>query len=95
MSASKLIDVVANLGSLDPKLTIYVAKPWTFDSDAVVAREPDQGGVPEEAESQNAEYFIEVFIATEFLDGWAAAQRRSFSMREQCERLIQYAVHDA
>lgn len=95
MSTSKLIDIVASLGSYDPEFTIYAAKPWTCDSDAVVAHEPDQGGLPREAESCGAEYFIEVFVAKEFLEGWIAAEGRPTSDREQCERLIRYAVHDA
>jgi len=90
-----LLDVVANLGAHDPESTIYVAKPWTCDSPAIVAREPDQGDSPLEAESCNAEYFIEVFVAKDFLEGWIAAENRYTSTREQCERLIHYAVYDA
>jgi hypothetical protein len=95
MSTTKLIDVVANLDSYDADLTIYAVKPWTCDSEVIVAREPEQGGVPHEAESCNAEYFIEVFVAKEFLEGWVASEARPTSVREQCERLIHYAVYDA
>lgn len=95
MGATKLIDVVANLGSYDSELTIYASKPWTCDSVAIVAHEPDRGGVPPEAESSGAEYFIEVFVAKEFLEGWIASEGRPTSAREQCERLIQYAIYDA
>jgi hypothetical protein len=91
----RLIDIVGNLGSYDEEMTIYAAKPWTCDSQALVAREPDQGGLPSEATTRSVEYFIEVFIATEFLEGWIAAQAGTTSAREQCERLIQYATHDA
>jgi hypothetical protein len=95
MGTSKLIDVVARLESYDPDLTIYAGKPWAWDSEAVVAREPDQGGLPQEAGFRGADYFIEVFIAKELLDGWIASEARPTSAREQCERLIQYAVNDA
>ena len=95
MSTSKLIEVVANLASYDPEMTIYAPKPWSCDSEAIVVREPDEGGLPREAKSCGAVYFIEVFVAKEFLDGWTASKARSISAREQCERLIQYAINDA
>jgi len=95
MGTSKLIDIVANLESYDSELTIYAAKPWTCDSEAVVAAEPDQGGRPHEAESCGAEYFVEVLVAKEFLEGWIASEARPTSAQEQCERLIRYAVYDA
>lgn len=81
----KLIDVVANLASYDEDLTIYVTKPWTCQSEAVMALEPDQGGLPHEAASRSAEYFIEVFIANELLEGWIASEARPTSAQEQCE----------
>jgi hypothetical protein len=95
MNVLKLIDVVAQLVSYDPELTIYAAKPWTCDSEAVVAREPEDGGLPPEAAARRCEYFIEVFVAKEFLEGWIAVEGRSTSAREQCDRLIHYAVYDA
>ena len=94
MSASKLIEVVANLAYYDPE-TVYAPKPWTCDSEATVAREPDQGGLPPEAESRGAVYFIEVFVAKEFLEGWTASEGRPTSAREQCEQLIRHAICDA
>ncbi len=94
-SSTKLMDVVQNLSSFDPELTIYVVKPWTCDSDALVAREVDGGGIPLEAKSSGATYFIEVAVAKDFLDGWASTERRVVTTRERCERLIHYAVYDA
>ncbi len=95
MSTTKLIDVVTQLEVYDAESTIYAVQPWTCDSEAVVVREPPQGGVPPEATSRSAAYLIEVFIAREFLEGWTISEERSVSVREQCERLIRYAVDDA
>jgi hypothetical protein len=95
MNTSRLIDIVANLGSYDSEFTIYAVKPWTWDSDALVVREPEPGGSPREAESCGAEYFLEVFIAKEFLEDWMAAAGRATSHHEQCARLIRYAANDA
>ena len=94
MTTLKLLDVVANLKSYDENLTIYVTEPWTCDSEAVLALEPDEGGLPDEAKARGAEYFIEVFVATEFLDGFIETLGPK-SAQEQCERLVHYALHDS
>ncbi|HEY0990355.1 MAG TPA: hypothetical protein VGD80_25055 [Kofleriaceae bacterium] len=95
MIPARLIDVVSNLSSQDSELMIYATKPWTGDSLAVVAREPDDGGVPPEAAFLGAEYFIEVFVAEEFLQDWIATSPEPRSDVDRCERLIQYAINDA
>jgi hypothetical protein len=95
MTTSTLIEVVANLDSYDPECTIYAVRPWTGGSEAIVAREPDDGGLPHEAKSHSATYLIEVGLAQEFLGDWMAAERRKPSPSEQCARLIDYAVNDA
>jgi hypothetical protein len=76
-------------------LTIYAAEPWTCDSLAVLEYEPDTGDLPTEAAAIAGSYFIEVFIAKEFLDGWQRNERPRATAKEQCDRLIHYAVHDA
>jgi hypothetical protein len=91
----RLIDIVADLKTYDEELTIYAKEPWSCDSEAVLAREPDAVEPPPEAAAIGAVYFIEVFVANEFLDGWRANQQRSVTTKEQCERLIQYAINDA
>jgi hypothetical protein len=95
MIEMKLIDVVTNLASFDEDLTIYAARPWTCDSHALVAREPAAGGLPLEAKTADLNYFIEVLIAKEFLSGWAENEKRTIPPREQCDRLIHYAIYDA
>ena len=95
MTPQKLIDVVANLASFDRELTIYATKPWSPDSATVVAREPDEGGAPNEAKAIGAKYFIEIFIAKDVLDGSIAMEGRAMSIPEQCDRLIHYATYDA
>lgn len=95
MRASKLVEIVAGLASYDAELTIYAIRPWTCDSTALVAREPGLGGLPPEAESCGAVYFIEVLLAKELVDDWTSAEARVTSVRERCERLIEYAEDDA
>ncbi len=92
---TKLINILENLAALDQDATIYAAKPWNCDSPAVVVREPEEGGIPREAREIGATYFLEVFVADEFLEDWRASNRRPVSDRDQCERLIMYAINDA
>ncbi|WP_437312751.1 hypothetical protein [Sorangium sp. So ce385] len=95
MKPTKLIDVVANIFTYDNNTTIYASKPWTCNSNTILAQEPAEGGRPAEAELCGAEYLIEVFIAKEFLEDWLAQEGRPISTQEQCERLIHYAIYDA
>ena len=90
-----LNDIVRSLSRLDKDLTIYAQSPWSISSPAVAAVEPDAGGLPDVAQRQSLDYFIEVFIAREFLQDWVESIGRSATTEEQCERLIQYAENDA
>ena len=90
-----LIDIINKLDDFDADDTIYVKRPWSFDSEAIVATEPDTGGIPSSAEKIDAEYFLEIFLAVEFLDGWLSDFVQKPSTEEQCLRLIQYAENDA
>ena len=90
-----LHDVVRSLPRLDEDLTIYAQSPWSVSSPALVAEEPEAGGLPDVALRQSLDYFIEVFIAREFLQDWVRSRGGSATFREQCERLIQYALNDA
>ena len=90
-----LIDIVTKLGALDPDATIYVADPWTCESLAVVDVEPASGGLPEAASGSDLKYFLEVFVARDFLADWEATLDKQPTDQERCERLIRYAVNDA
>ncbi len=90
-----LLSVAGSLGAYDDEKTIYAVPPWTPSSVAVVAFEPPGGGLPKEAVEIGATYFIEIFIAQEFLAGWRQLEGRMATEEEACERLILYAVNDA
>lgn len=91
----KLIEAVEQLDALDQESTIYASEPWTSESNALVALEPSDGGLPPAAEAVGLKYFLEVFIAREFIEGWLASLGAEPTLREKCSRLIQYAVNDA
>lgn len=91
----KLLDVVKKLAKLDEDHTIYAVEPWTWESEACVAMEPDDEDIPSKASKIGAKYFIEVSIAKEFLEGWVESEGLTPSDRERCDRLIHYAIYDA
>jgi hypothetical protein len=91
----KLLKVIQELDTLDKESTIYASKPWTESSTAMVLPEPEAGDIPREADELGLNYFIEVFIAHEFLTDWEANLDKTPTIHEKCERLIQYAINDA
>ena len=91
----KLIDAVANLKKFSEEETIYAQEPWVPDSEVIIEREPDNGGVPDNAKKSEMVYFLEISIAKEFLEDWIAFSDDVVSIENQCIRLIQYAINDA
>ena len=89
----KLLDVVQQLSSLDRELTIYARQPWTTLSDAKAALE----GSEEEKKirGEGLSYFLEIFIAQDFIGDWKKTQKRMPSDKESCIRLIECAMNDA
>ena len=95
MGEMTLIEAIRDLGSLDDQSTIYAAEPWDRMSKVIVAREPETGGLPTEADGLGLKYFLEVSVAETLIGGWASNLGREPSVEEKCERLIHYAVNDA
>jgi hypothetical protein len=91
----KLLEIIEGLNSFDRKETIYASLPWTMNSDAIVTMEPESGGLPPEAEKLGMKYFLEVFIAKDFLDDWKASLGAKPTIEQECSRVIQYAINDA
>lgn len=89
-----LLRVIEELDKLDKECTIYASAPWTETSIAVVLREPESGQLPYEAERLGLKYFLEVFIAHDFILEWATSQNGIPSNLQKCLRLIEYATHD-
>jgi hypothetical protein len=48
-----------------------------------------------EAEKLGMAYFLDVFIAREFLEDWIGNLNAEPTLQEKCARLIQYAMNDA
>jgi len=91
----RLIEIVERLSEFDEDDTIYASEPWTEDSDAMVATGPDTGRLPPAAIEAGLEYFLEIDISREVIEGWLASIKEKPSLAAVCQRLIQYAVNDA
>jgi hypothetical protein len=91
----KLIEAIRELESLDEGNTIYAEVPWTSNSEVITASEPEAGGLPLEAQKLGLRYFLEVFVAREFLEGWLSNLDAQPTLQQKCERLISYAMNDA
>ncbi len=89
----KLIDVVGALPSFDSQNTIYASEPWTPDCEAIVA--PESAMPPLTLERLKVKYFLEVFVARDFLNDWTASVDEPPTLLESCARLIHYAIYDA
>jgi hypothetical protein len=88
----KLFDLVSKIDELDNELTIYALNPWIPLTEVVCATEPENGRVPTELKQLGYTYFLEVFIASEFIEDLSSSS--TASAQERCERLILYASKD-
>lgn len=91
----KLIDLVSSIDTLDENSTIYATSPWTVESDAIVAEESADANSSSVFEREGKQYFLEVFIAREFLNDWEVGLDFVPTDEDRCNRLIQYAQNDA
>ncbi len=90
-----LLEAIKSLAALDQESTIYAAEPWTDASTVVVEREP-KGGTTASADGEHGlKYFLEVFIARDFIEDWSAGLDTEPTLQETCARLIQCATRDA
>jgi len=87
-----LLDMARNLLELDRELTIYAAEPWTPNSAAILAEQEGDRAHSAAAAAKGMAYFIEVFIAQDFLDTWIKEKKPS--AEEICKNLIYCALDE-
>jgi hypothetical protein len=88
-----LLDIVRKLDKIDKDCTIYATKPWTPNAQAMILSTDEP--VPPEVEKLKLQYFLEIFIACDFLNDWATTVNRPLTSEQKCLRLIEYAINDA
>ena len=93
----QLIEVLRqpDLGD-DDGATIYVAQPWSPGAQAIVVSPAPDTTAPIERYGESFDYFLEAFIAQQFLEDLGATDKLdTASEKQRCERLILYAKTDA
>ena len=96
-----LIEIVKSLPEHDPvadpgeQLTIYVRRPWSNDSQAILGLPNEDGSPVTEALEHKLDYFLEVSICREFISSWQEQYGNWSSLDAACSRLIEYAENDA
>lgn len=94
MGTMMLRDTLASIEQLDEDATIYAAEPWTAASPAVVALEGEQEAM--DALRDGMAYLLEVSIAREVIEVWAAWRGGRVPNPEECsEAVIYYAMNDS
>ncbi|MCU4379812.1 hypothetical protein [Acinetobacter haemolyticus] len=87
-----LFQVLLNINDFQDNETIYVVEPWTLESETKVLKEPDIGLIQIESNQLIFKYFLEVSIVKEI---WKNLEHRNLCMHDQCQNIIEYAIHDA
>lgn len=82
-----LRELLIDLPEDDAEETIYAARPWTADSEAVT--------LPDESDPAGLAYLLEVELAVEAIDVWQEWHGRSATPDDRCRAVIHYATHDA
>jgi hypothetical protein len=90
-----LFEVIQNLDDFHVEDTICAEQPWVPSSTTVVAREPQTGHAPVQAEQLGLHYFLEVSTARELIEDWTHALRDKPTPQQVCDRVIRYAIDDA
>ena len=86
----RLIELIEDASAwTDDDKTIYVARPWSCDADAILVSPAPDTTEPVERDGKRYGYFLETFIAREVIE------RLAGSASQRCQRLIHYAENDA
>jgi hypothetical protein len=94
--ALRLIELLQSASEWqDDDATIYVAQPWSGEADAVIIKPAPDTTEPVKRGEISYSYFLEAFIARDFIKEYAAGDGASATESERCERLILYAENDA
>ncbi len=89
-----LLTLAERLDKLEEEDVIFAREEWTPESEAAVFRLTEDYMVPEEPKRLGLKCFLEVHIALDVLDGFILEKPHA-TTRQKCERLIEYAIHDA
>lgn len=87
-----LFQVLLNINDFKDSETIYAVEPWTLESKAAVIQEPARVIMQFADSSAVFDYFLEIYLVKALFKNTA---NQNLCMREQCQRIIEYALHNA
>lgn len=86
-----LFQVLLNINDFQYNETIYVVEPWTLESETKVLKEPDIGLI----QIESNHLILNIFRGFHCKEIWKNLEHRNLCMRDQCQNIIEYAIHDA
>ena len=86
--------LVANIDEFDEELVIFQKDELSIDSDIVLFEQDDDNTVRIK-DGIKYIYFLELFLAKEFIEDWTNGLDLKPNTREIALRLLQYAIYDA
>ena len=87
-----LFQVLLNINDFKDSETIYAVEPWTLESKAAVIQEPAKVIMQFADSSAVFDYFLEIYLVKALFKN---TENQNLCMREQCQRIIEYALHNA
>jgi hypothetical protein len=85
---------VATIDEFDEELVIFQKDKLSIDSE-VALFERDEDDTVRIKDGIKYVYFLELFIAKEFIEDWTSSLDFKPNAREVALRLLQYAIYDA
>lgn len=90
-----LIDLISQINKVDEDLIIFLNNMDDYKSYLILAYpEEDDNGIKIE-NGNKYYYFLEVFLAKEFISDWIVSLDYSPSQEEIAKRLYEYGINDA
>jgi hypothetical protein len=86
--------LVANIDEFDEELVIFQKDELSIDSE-VILFERDEDDTVRIKDGIKYVYFLEFFIAKEFIEDWVSRSNFKPNVKEIALRLLQYAIYDA
>ena len=90
-----LEELVHNINEQDENLIIFQKEVLSIDSEVVLFERDDDDSTTRTNDGIKYVYFLEMFLAQEFVSDWIESQKIKPDTREIAQRLLQYATYDA
>ncbi|MBK0064899.1 MULTISPECIES: hypothetical protein [unclassified Acinetobacter] len=86
-----LFQILLNISLYQDDEIIYVAQPWTLESEAKVLNASNQNLIQMNEHHLNFQYFLDISTAKEMLED---SQPQNVCYRDQCQRVIEYVLDE-